>query len=168
MRPLPLILIGMMLCTGIVALIPENTDAAPKWQGKQLYADQWLYFKIGDLNKNDRVDYGIEVTTPDESVNVAIMDSTNYAAFDSSDFDTFVGFEVQWQVRNLEDSAIIPYQQIWYFVVISDNFPYSAIDINYYVNVVSDDSGGICGSAILAGAIMIFAMIGVVIVIKRR
>jgi hypothetical protein len=159
----------MMLCAGIVALIPEETEAAPSWQGKHLYADQWLFFEIGALDQNDEVEYGITVSTPDESVNVAIMDSTNYAAFDSTDFETFVGHEIQLQVRSLESSAIIPYQQIWYFVVISDNFPWSEIDIEYYVNVVSDDDGGgVCGGAIFAGALMIFAVLGVVTIIRKK
>ncbi|MGA1873821.1 MAG: hypothetical protein ACMUHY_09130, partial [Thermoplasmatota archaeon] len=150
-------------------LVPEDGEGAPNWQGKHLYADQWLYFEIGALDQNDEVEYGVIVSTPDESVNVAIMDSTNYAAFDSADFETFVGHEVQWQVRSLESSAVIPYQQIWYFVVISDNFPYSEIDIEYYVEVVEeDDGGGICGGAMVAGALMIIAMLGIVSIIRRR
>jgi hypothetical protein len=149
--------------------MPE-AEAAPSWEGKHLYADQWLYFEIGALDQNDEVEYGVNVETPDESVNVAIMDSTNYAAFDSSDFETFVGHEVQLQVRSLESSAIIPYQQIWYFVVIADNFPFAEIDIQYYVNVVSDDDGdgAICGGAIFAGALVIMGILGLVVVQKRK
>ncbi len=170
MRSLPLILIGAMLLTGIFAVIPEEAEAEPTWQGKHLYADQWLYFEIGALDQNDQVDYGVRVTTQDESVNVAIMDSTNYAAFDSADFETFVGYEVQWQVRSLEESAIIPYQQIWYFVVIADNFPFSEIDIEYYVEVVedSDDGGGICGGAFIISGLVIIGMLAVLTVNKRN
>jgi hypothetical protein len=168
MRSLSLLIIGTLVCAGIVALIPE-AEAAPSWEGKHLYADQWLFFEIGALDQNDEVEYGVRVTTPDESVNVAIMDSTNYAAFDSADFETFVGHEVQLQVRSLESSAIIPYQQIWYFVVISDNFPWSEIDIEYYVNVASDDGGdSVCGGAIFAGALMIMGILGLVVVQKRK
>lgn len=168
MRSLPLILIGAMLLTGIVAMVPEEADADYTWQGKHLYADQWLYFEIGALDQNDQVDYGVRVTTPDESVNVAIMDSTNYAAFDSENFDTFVGYEVQWQVRSLEESAIIPYQQIWYFVVIGDNFLYTEIDIEYYVEVVEEENGGgICGGAFIISGIIIIGLLAVLTVNKR-
>jgi len=155
----------MMLCTGIVALIPENTDAAPNWEAKHLYVDQWLYFEIGTLDQGTDIEYGIRVTTPDESVNLAFMDSTNYVAF-QSDVETFVGWDVQYQVRPRDATTTTPYQQMWYFVAASDDW--SEIDIEYYVNVVKDDGGGICGGAMVAGALMVFAMIGVVIVIKRR
>ncbi|MGA1865904.1 MAG: hypothetical protein ACMUFK_00385 [Thermoplasmatota archaeon] len=165
MRPLPLILIGIMLCTGIVALIPEDTDAAPNWEAKHLYVDQWLYFEIGTLDQGTEIEYGIRVTTQDESVNLAFMDSTNYAAF-TSDLETFVGWDVQYQVRQREATTTIPYQQMWYFVARSDSW--SEIDIEYYVNVIEEDSDGICGGVMLAGALMIFGMIGVVILIKKR
>jgi hypothetical protein len=96
------------------------------------------------------------------------MDSTNYAAFDSADFETFVGYEVQWQVRSLEESAIIPYQQIWYFVVIADNFPFSEIDIEYYVEVVDEDGGGgICGGAFIISGLLIIGLLAVLTVNKR-
>jgi hypothetical protein len=157
-----------MLLTGILAFIPEEADADYTWQGKHLYADQWLYFEIGALDQNDQVDYGVKVSTPDESVNVAIMDSTNYAAFDSADFETFVGHEVQLQVRSLEDSAIIPYQQIWYFVVIADNFPLAELDIEYYVEVVEeDDGGGVCGGAFIISGLLIIGLLAVLTVNKR-
>lgn len=165
MKPLPLILIGMMLCTGIVALIPSETDAAPNWEAKHLYVDQWLYFEIGTLDQGTEIEYGIKVTTPDESVNLVFMDSTNYAAFET-DIESWAGWDPQYQVRQRESTTIIPYQQMWYFVARSDDW--SEIDIEYYVNVVEEDSGGICGGTMLIGALMIFAMIGIVILIKRR
>jgi hypothetical protein len=168
MRTIPLIIIGIMILTGIIAMVPQEADADYTWQGKHLYADQWLYFEIGALDQKDQVDYGVRVTTPDESVNVAIMDSTNYAAFDSADFETFVGYEVQLQVRTLEESAIIPYQQVWYFVVIADDFPYAEIDIEYYVELVEEDEdNGICTSAFILSALILIGILATLTINRR-
>ena len=59
-----------------------------------------------------------------------------------------MGHEVQLQIRSLESSAVIPYQQIWYFVVIADNFPWAEIDIEYYVEVVGDVTIGDIGGKV--------------------
>lgn len=158
-------MIGSLICVGVVALMPEEAEADQTWVGKHLYVDQWLYFEIGTLDQGTEVEFGVRVTTPDESVNLGIMDSTNYVAF-SSDVDSFVGFHTEYQVRNLEDMITIPYQQVWYFVVFSD--AWAEIDIEYYVNVLEDEDDSACGGVMIAGAIVIMGILGLVIVQTRK
>jgi hypothetical protein len=147
--------------------IPEGSADEPQWIGSHLYVEQWLFFEIGTLDQGTEVEFGVQVDTPDESVNLAIMDSTNYVAFES-DVESFVGFHVEQQVRQLEDTIEIPYQQVWYFVVVSDTW--SEIDIKYYVNVVEEDSddNGLCGGAMVAGALVIMGILGLVAVQTRK
>lgn len=166
MKSLAIFLIGSLLCMGIVMMLPEEADAEPTWESKHLYADQWLFFEIGTLDQGTEIEYGVRVTTPDESVNIAFMDSTNYVAFES-DVETFVGWDPQYQVRAREATTIIPYQQMWYFVALSDTW--SEIDIDYYVNIIEDDKddGAICGSTLLAGSLMIMGILGLVSVQRK-
>ncbi|MFW3146760.1 MAG: hypothetical protein ACMUIE_08120 [Thermoplasmatota archaeon] len=167
MKLLPLMIIGMMVCTGFFILIPDETNAATNWEAKHLYYDQWLYFEIGTLDQGTKVEYGVRVTTPDESVNVAIMDSTNYAAFSSGGGESLVGWHTEFQVRTREAEVEIPYQQQWYFVVLSDSG--AEIDIEYYVNVIEEEeNGGICGGTMLAAMLLVFATLGIITIIKKR
>ncbi len=167
MRLIPVILIWTMMCGILLAYIPSGTDAEVVWESKHLYSDQWLFFEIGTLDQGTDIDYGIKVTTPDESVNIAFMDSTNYAAFSSSSGETFVGWDVQYQVRSREATTTIPYQQQWYFVAISDTG--FEIDIEYYTTVVEkDDNGGICGSAFMISGLVILGAIFTLALSKKR
>jgi hypothetical protein len=167
MRSLALILIGSLLCAGIVAFIPTNAEAAPTWTGVHLDSDQWLYFEVGALDQGDLIKYGVRITTPDESVNMAIMDSGEYADFESG-IETFSFFHTQEQIRSLENEIEVPYQQVWYFVVIADNYPWVEIDIEYYVEVEEKDDSSACGGVMFAGAVAIIGILGLAIVIKRR
>lgn len=167
MKFFPIILIGAVVCLISVALIPPAQGADATWEAKKLYEEQWLFFEVGNLDQGTEIEYGIRVTTADESVNLAFMDSTNYAAFSSSMGETFVGQDPQYQVRAREATFTVPYQQQWYFVAFSDQW--STIDIEYYVNIVEDDSDDtLCGGALFAGAIGIIALIGVVSVLNKR
>ena len=166
MRLLSILLIWTLLCGVLFALVPGDTDAEVVWESKHLYSDQWLFFEIGTLDQGTEIEYGIRVTTPDESVNIAFMDSTNYAAFSSSAGETFVGWDVQYQVRTREATTTIPYQQQWYFVAISDSG--WEIDIEYYTIVVEeDDDNGICSSAFILSALILIGIVASLTINKR-
>ena len=161
MRKSILLVLGIFSMMYLLALLPK-AQAEPTWEAKHIYIGQWLYFDIGTLDQGTEIDYGIRVTTADESVNVAFMDSTNYAAYSQSPDESFVGWDVQYQVRTREATTKIPYQQQWYFVAESDSG--YEIDIEYYVSVVDDsvDFGACCGGFFIG----IIALMGVTYLIS--
>lgn len=158
------LMIGTLIVVGVISFIPGDTDADRTWESKHVYSDQWLSYDVGTLDQGTMIEYGVKVTTPDESVNVAFMDSTNYAAFSSDSSETFVGQDIQWQVRSREGEFEVPYQQQWYFVAISDSG--YEIDIDYYVEVIDEDVA-ICGSVMFAGIILIAGAIFIFAYIRR-
>ncbi len=161
MRILPIFLLGALVCIAFAGIVPSAGAGARTWESKHIYSDQWLYFEVGTLDQGTVVEYGIKVTTPDESVNLAFMDSTNYAAFSSSSGETFVGQDVQYQVRSREATFTVPYQQQWYFVAITDSG--YELDIDYYVEVKEEKDDIACLGGIFVGMMM---LVGAVIALS--
>lgn len=155
MRATSFFLVGAFLCLALAGMLNMEGVEARTWESKHIYSDQWLFFEVGNLDKGVVIEYGIKVTTPDESVNLAFMDSTNYAAFSSSVGETFVGQDVQYQVRSREATFTTPYQQQWYFVAISDSG--YEIDIDYYVDVKEESTDIACLGSIFAGVLIMLA-----------
>jgi hypothetical protein len=156
MRAVPLFLAGVIICLALAGMLNMKSVEAVTWESKHIYSGQWLFFECGNLDKDVDIEYGIKVTSPDESVNLAFMDSTNYAAFSSSVGETFVGQDVQYQVRTREATWTTPYQQQWYFVAISDSG--YEIDIEYYVNVGDEETDLACCGSIFIGIVILMAI----------
>ncbi len=167
MRSMTVLLIGALLFAGIFIVIPEEASAQT-WESKHLYSGQWIFFDVGTLDQGTVVEYSVRVTTPDESVDITFMDSTNYAAYSSSMGETFVGQGTEYQVRTKTATFIIPYQQQWYFVAESDSG--AEIDIDYYVEVQveEEETDTICGGAMIAGSVLIMGILGLAVVQLRK
>ncbi|MCU0798744.1 MAG: hypothetical protein MUC62_03620 [Candidatus Thermoplasmatota archaeon] len=156
MRVMTIVITMTFVCLALAGMLSIEGEGARTWESKHIYSGQWLFFEVGNLDKGVEIEYGVKVTTPDESVNLAFMDSTNYAAFSSSVGETFVGQDVQYQVRSREAKWTTPYQQQWYFVAISDSG--YEIDIDYYVEAKEDSTDVACLGSIFAGVLILLAV----------